>query len=97
MLKLHREKFVKTTDDWYPNFPEDKVKILLSLQEMPGGYYTVMLRAWGADDFALTLDKTGLANFYVALGLYQELEKIYESVPEIVTKDWFYKRGFVQF
>ena len=97
MLKSRQDKFVKTTDDWHPNFLGDTIKVILCLQEWPAGYYDVCLRAWGADDFALTLDKNGIKSFKEALAIKEEFGKIYDAVPEVADKDWFYKQGFEQF
>ena len=46
------EKFVDVDDNWYPNYPTDKIRLHLSLlifEDKNEGH--VKLQAWGYDDF----------------------------------------------
>lgn len=97
MIKAKVTKFVKVEDDWHPNFPDNEIRIDVQLQEYPSGYYDVFIRAWGADDFCLELKRNGIISFDEAHRTYCDFKKIYDSVPKVTNKDWFYKHGFMPF
>lgn len=91
---LRTERFIKVTDDWYPNFPENKIKVILSLSHYKN--YYVRLAAWGADDTAYEIEfdynsaKDAVTGYYNLLPFYQ-------SIPDGINKDWFIDRGFTRF
>lgn len=55
---MDRTKYVKTPQDWYPNFPGDTIRVrvfdlpLRRAQDAP--HYRICV--WGADDFGMELD-----------------------------------------
>lgn len=83
------EKFVKVDDDWYPNYDGDTV--LVSLREVGKRPYSyIKFSAWGADDTGVEMD----------LSCYDECifntwkEYIYDRMPDVVNREWFYEHGF---
>lgn len=74
-LKIKR---MKTTDNWYPNFPNDEVEVRLYSKGN-----TATLSIWGMDDYALSIDDTT-----------EKLRKIYNKMPEPVTVQWAVDNGF---
>ena len=93
---MSKVKYVTVTDNWYPNFYGNKIKITLGLYHYDEDYY-VKLMAWGADDFGLEICIDDLT-FQDAIGLYNnELNTLYESIPKVTNKDWFYNHGFERF
>lgn len=85
------EKMVTTTENWYPNYPENKVRVFLRIVQ---GYNEfVRIAVWGADDFGLEMSFNGtpLENRQK----FTEWEDaIFHKVPEPCTKDYFRKLGF---
>lgn len=79
------EKFVTVDDDWYPNWDGNKVKVSLTLF---GSY--IKFCAWGADDTGVEME------FCSSNESVFELWKthIYDKIPDIVNKEWFYDHGF---
>lgn len=85
-------KYIKTTDNWYGNYPGDRVQVRVFRTEWQSGgeiqSYS-SLQVWGNDDFALVLEK-GYDDF-------SELVELYNKMPEPVTKDWCIEHGFKVF
>ena len=50
-----KERYITVTDNWYPCYEGNKVRVELSLTPFLNKYY-VSLAAWGADDTAYTKD-----------------------------------------
>jgi len=92
------EKLITTTDDWYPNFEEDKVR--LSLSNIRGSnnrqWDIVRICVWGNDDFGLEMDFEGGTEIENEAKFNFWKEKIYDKVPEPCTQDYFYNLGFVR-
>lgn len=91
---LRTERFIKVKDNWYPNFPGNRVKIILSLNYYKN--YYIKLAAWGADDTAyeIEFDYNSVKD---AIKGYYNLLPFYQSIPDGITKDWFIDRGFTRF
>ena len=85
---------VKVTDNWYPCYKNNEIKIKLSLNNF-NGYY-VKLVACGADDFILEIEKN-CGSFADAILTYFDLQEIYNKISDGVNKEYFYELGFVHF
>lgn len=79
------ETFVRVNDDWYPNLPDDMVKVTLT---MFGGY--VKFCAWGADDHGVEMECP--CSSHIVWTLWKD--HIFDKIPEVVNMDWFFDRGF---
>ncbi len=89
-----RERFIKVTDNWYPCYEGQRVKLRLSLNYF--NYYYVKLAAWGADDTAYEIEYSS-PSFKDVLEKYYELIPFYESIPNNIDKMWFINHGFKRF
>ena len=89
-----KERMVCVTDDWYPCYPGNRVRLRLSLNYFRG--YYVKLAAWGMDDTAVEIEREAI-NREDAIRQYTELEKLFDSIPDGVNKEWFFKNGFTWF
>lgn len=47
------DKFLPTTDDWYPNYDNDMVKVSVILTTEIWGKPSVQFCVWGNDDFGM--------------------------------------------
>jgi len=86
--KQHFQKkimFLSTTDNWNPNYPGEKVKLVLGLSD-DGTWH---LSVWGDDDDGMEIE--GIKSYVVAWELYKKLAKI-----QTVTKAKLKQLGFVQ-
>ena len=92
---FRKVKYVTVTDNWHPNFNNNQVKVTLGVFSYNNSCY-VKLMAWGADDFGLEICKENLT-FQKALRFYDKLNILYESIPEVTNKDWFFDHGFERF
>ena len=93
---FRKVKYITVTDNWHPNFNSNQVKITLGVFSYNESCY-VKLMAWGADDFGLEICIDDLT-FQDVINLYNnEMNTLYESIPNITNKDWFYNHGFERF
>ncbi len=92
---MTRERYITVTDDWYPCYEGNKVRLRLSIMEFLGEWH-VRLAAWGADDTAYVKD-FDTTNREKAKEKYQEFEHAYNLIPNNIDKDWFIDRGFKRF
>lgn len=83
---IHDEKYITVTDDWYPCYNDNKVKLKIHLicycPPTSDGYTgSVSLQAWGADDTYVSKD------FYVRYdgAKYNEFEDVHGK-PELVNQ-----------
>lgn len=92
------DKFVKVTDDWYPCFEGNTVKVSLFLTYVPDNkYHFVRVMAWGNDDFGLTIDYEN-EDYDLLLKKYEEFKTtFYDKAIDGINKEWFYERGFEPF
>lgn len=89
------DKMIKTTDDWHPCFNGNKIKVSIFIQYNTNlNYHFVRMCAWGNDDFGLELDYH--SSCYESLLYVYTLwkENIFDKIPNIVNKQWFYEHGF---
>lgn len=87
MIKDQHKKMIKTTDDFYPNYPNDEVEVQLVLY-----YFHSMvskLTVFGMDDYGLEIE--GDAEDY------SRLKDLYDNMLEPITIDWLTENGFTQF
>ena len=92
------DKFITVTDDWYPCFKGNTVKVSLFLTYVPeNNYHFVRIMAWGNDDYGLTLDYNS-EDYNRLLEKYDEFKlTLYDKAKDGINKEWFYKRGFEPF
>lgn len=90
------QKFVKTTDDWYPNYPGDLVRVfLLNQYNSPNRKWDfVRIAVWGDDDFGLEMDFCGATQEENDAKFKEWKEEIYDKIPDVVTAEYFRKLGF---
>ena len=91
---LYKEKYIKVTDNWYPCYKGNKIKLSVSLNNFNGFYVKII--ACGADDFILEIEKD-VKDFKEAILIYQNFEAIYNNIPNDINKEYFYKIGFKNF
>ena len=94
-MPLVKERYITVTDDWYPCYKGNKVRLRLSLISFLDTYY-VRLAAWGADDTAYVRDFE-YTDKVQANQRYEELIYVYNTIPDGIDKDWFIDRGFTRF
>lgn len=86
------EKFIKVTDDWYPTFENNTVKLIL-MHQVYNKTDMVRICVWGADDFGLEMDFNGTSEENV-LKFNEWKETIYDVIPEFTHIDYFRSLGF---
>lgn len=88
------QKFVKTTDNWCPNYPGDTVRVFLLNQKTEHKEFNfVRIAVWGADDFGLEMDFKGTEEENDSKFIEWK-ENIYDKIPEPCTEQWFRNVGF---
>lgn len=98
MIKNYKfEKMVEVTDDWYPCFDGNKIKIeVLRWYSCAADTYTVKCNAYGADDCGYTIEfvcggeAEELANDMFNLYVYHFFTKAKDGI----NKRWFTERDF---
>lgn len=95
-INLHRiEKYVTASDDWYPCFPDNKVRVCMFLTNVKDSKF-VRICVWGADDYGMELDYIG-SDYEELLYNYNRIkEYIYDRIPDVVNKEWFLEHAFYQ-
>lgn len=79
-----RDKFLHTTDEWYPCFTGKRVKC--SVMRLPTAPKIVRVCVWGADDDGMERDFESQA----------EATDMYRALPEPLTKKWLTEHGFIR-
>lgn len=92
-------KMVKVTDNWYPCFDNNTVKV--SLQVLHSNWddkypYYLKFQAWGADDFGLEKEEL-FTDLNQIKEIYDHYKDQYDAIPEIADKKYFYDMGFIEF
>ena len=88
------QKFIKTTDNWCPNYPGDTVRVFLLNQKMENEQFNfVRIAVWGADDFGLEMDFKGTEEENDSKFIEWK-ENIYDKIPQPCTEQWFRDMGF---
>lgn len=95
-MRYIKERFITVTDEWYPCYKGNKVKLKLSLNQWRNKYY-IKLAAWGNDDYGLEIVYDGYDNFEDAHKKYDTLIPIFNNVPDGIDKYWFINRGWKRF
>lgn len=87
-----RYRMIPVTDDWFPCFSGNQIRVSLSIYNQNGRHYCT-LTAWGKDDFGL--EKEHISNTKEENeAKFHEWEKDFESIPDFVNKEWFLARGY---
>ena len=89
------ERMVMVTDDWYPCYPNNQIKLMLSLSYY-NNLYCTCLSAWSNDDFGLELYFES-QNEKEIEKKYKEFYELYCNIPDGVDQDYFYELGFTPF
>lgn len=79
-------KMVKVNDDWYPNFPNNEIEVVLVLYK---DY--ALFRAYGADDTYVEM----ICEYQTEIAYNTWKEFIYDKIPDVVNKQWFLEHGFL--
>lgn len=87
---------VKVTDNWYPCFEGNQIGISIHLiYYSHNKTYNILIVAYGADDFDVELRRV-TKSYEKALSIYKNWKRrIFNRVPDGITKQWFYERGFM--
>jgi hypothetical protein len=89
--KMERiECFKPTNDDWYPNYPNDTVRVALMVNMDNKGEIWHRVCVWGADDCGMEMDFVGKENKILAVELYGKVISL-PYVDRPILKKW----GFV--
>lgn len=81
------DKMIVVTDDWYPCFPGNKVRVSLIPLSYRGKDW-IRVCAWGADDTGYERD---FSKYSLGEAVY-----VYENIFDGVNKLWFINNGFVR-
>jgi len=81
-IKCIRDIMRQTSDQWYPNYPGDTVKVRVT--RLSDGKWRVSV--WGADDDGMECD----------LRLQDEALALFEALPKVITKADLTARGFIR-
>lgn len=98
MIKTNKlEKMVEVTDDWYPCFEGNKIRVEVWKEySCASDVYMVKCNAYGADDCGYTIEficggeAEDLANDMFSLYAYHFFAKAEDGI----NKRWFTERGF---
>ena len=96
MAYERKERYIPVTDNWYPCFKGNKVRLSLSLNQWKDEYYA-KIAAWGSDDYGLEVVYDEYKNIEDASDKYNALIPIFNSIPNGVNKYWFINRGWKRF
>ena len=108
MAYCESTKMIKVTDDWYPNFDEDKIKVSIIMSyhdnipandeypyDIPAGGF-VKIVACGADDTGVELEQRGeFSQRYFEYIYNFWKENIFDKIPNGINIQWFYEHGFL--
>ena len=73
--KFHKKtKFLSTSDNWYPNYPDNQVEVSLHFDEGENGGNTWRVSVWGEDDMGMELG--GMVSYVESLELFKKLDRI---------------------
>lgn len=89
---IYEETWRDTSDDWYPNYSNDKIKILLVYSSSiidENKEDKIKIVAQGADDYGLEIILWG-GKFTV-----NNCREFIKNIPEIVDQKYFKERMFL--
>lgn len=89
------DKFIEVTDEWYPCYEDNKVKLSLFISNLDKlDYHFVRICVWGLDDFGLEMDYED-TNYENLISKYNEWkENIFNKAEDGIDKEWFFAKGF---
>lgn len=89
-------KRIKVSDNWYPNYPDGTIEFTILGRHNKYNSH-VRLFAIGMDDFMVEKDIDATYQTRESVKeLFNSLkETIFDKVPEVSNKEWFYDQGFV--
>lgn len=89
------DKMVVVTDDWYPCFDGNKVKVSLFISNLDKlNCHFVRICAWGNDDFGVEMDYED-DNYNNLVIKYNEWkENIFDKIEDGISLQWFLDKGF---
>lgn len=96
MAYERKERYITVTDNWFPYYEGNKVRLSLSLNQWQDEYY-VKIAVWGSDDYGLKIVYDEYKNIEDARDKYNALIPIFNSIPNGVNKYWFINRGWKRF
>ena len=89
---------MKVNDNWYPTYPDNKVKVSLIFNNfrLKNIYKNMFVRCcvWGADDFGLEMDFESDSEEELKDKFLEWKQYVYDEIPETTNKEYFYNLGF---
>ena len=95
-MRLLKERFITVTDNWFPCYEGNKVKLSLSLNQWQDEYY-VKIAAWGNDDYGLEVVYGEYKDINEARKKYDSLIPIFNAIPDGIDKHWFINNSWKRF
>lgn len=93
------DKFIKVDDNWYPTFPNNQVNMSLIFNyfklNKTDSNKLVRCCVWGADDFGLEIDFESESLNELKDKFLEWKKYLYDEIPEITNKEYFYNLGFI--
>ena len=82
------ERYISTTDDFYPNYSNNKVEAkVFKIEGSPNKFHDMSkISVWGADDFGMEIEGSP--------DDYEKFLEIYNNLPEPITIQWLKDNGF---
>lgn len=108
MAYKEEAKMIEVTDDWYPNFNGNQIKVLIMMSyhddipaddEHPyvipaGGFVKILAR--GNDDTGVELEyENGFSQNHLEYVYDFWKEHIFDKIPNGIDRQWFYEHGFL--
>lgn len=89
------DKMVQVTDDWYPCFDGNQVKLSLFINNVNHlNMHFVRICVWGNDDYGLEMDYEDTNYENLILKYNEWKETIFDKADNGINKEWFLNRGF---
>ena len=89
---FRKTRYVKVTDDWYPNFNGNTVRLTVGIFFFQK--YYIKLMAWGADDTGMEIVQYYNTKEEAINAYSKEFIPKYESVPDNINRQWFFNNGY---
>lgn len=94
---MKETKFIQVTDDWYPCYEGNKVKLTIVLLCNPNKQYSkyncVKIIAAGADDYYLEAEYHSESKTTLELMYLTWAKQIFNEAHDGINKQWFLNRG----
>lgn len=90
-------KFIKASDDWYPNYSGGTIKLTILARCYNDHYSYIKMYAEGMNDFMMEKGISITENTNEAVKeMFETLKAtVFDAVPENVSHKWFYERDFI--